>query len=294
MPPAPGQEFAKPADAPKPATFDWKFGWEAAKGSVAVIAAVFSFYATYYSSRNSETLNTLKLQLESRAQQSALDIRVYELVEKALSLEGAAAKGHGVAAAALINALTLPPLRDQLLNALRVASKDEALIKELDATLQFDAQSDDGRSPSSGGAPGQSSSRDDTAPTLISALVPQLLAQGASGLPGPLKGHRIDLLYCESQANASMTEARRKRAEAAAARLKTGTNDFSVQVRKLPAFVQARPEYQSAADEIRYSDQPRDLDAARFLGKIVGIQDNPRKNTVKQSANYLSVFFCGS
>jgi hypothetical protein len=283
------------AETSKPAMFDWKFGWEALKGSAAAIAAVFSLYASYYASRNAEALNTLKLQLESRAQHSALDIRVYELVEKALSLEGAAAKGHGVAAAALINALTLPPLRDQLLNALRVASKDEALIKELDATLQFDAQSDDGRSPSTGGAPGASSSRlDQTAPALFSALVPPLLAQPASGLPGLLKGHRIDLFYCESQANANITEASRKRAEAAAARLKTGTNDINVQVRKLPTFVQARPEYQSAADEIRYGDQPREIDAARFLGKVVGIRDNPRKTIVKQSANYLSVFFCGS
>lgn len=295
MPPTPSQEFAKPADAPKPATFDWKLGWEALKGFAAAIAAVFSLYATYYSSQNSQTLNTLKLQLESRAQQSALDIRVYELVERALSLEGAAAKGHGVAAAALINALTLPPLRDQLLNALRVASKDEALIKELDATLQFDAQSDDGRSPSTGGAPGEPSSRlDRTEPSLFPALVPRLLAQGASGLPGPLKGHRIDVFYCESQASASVTEARRKRAEAAAARLRTGTNEISVQVRKLPSFVQARPEYQSAADEIRYGDQPRELDAARFLGKVVGIRDNPRRANSKQPSNYLSVFFCGS
>jgi len=282
------------ADASKSATLDWKFGWEALKGLTTTIAAVFSLYATYYASRNSETLNTLKLQLESRAQQSALDIRVYELVERALSLEGAAAKGHGVAAAALINALTLPPLRDQLLNALRVASKDEALIKELDATLQFDAQSDDGRSSSTGGAPGESSSRlDSTPPTFFPALVPRLLAQPASGLPGPLKGHRIDLFYCESQANASITEARRKRAEAAAARLKTGTNEIIVQVRKLPSFVQARPEYQSAADEIRYGDQPRELDAARFLGRTVGIRDSPRRAN-KQPSNYLSVFFCGS
>jgi hypothetical protein len=294
MPPTPGQEFAKPADAPKPATLDWNFGWEALKGITTTIAAVFSLYATYYASRNTETLNTLKLQLESRAQQSALDIRVYELVERALSLEGAAAKGHGVAAAALINALTLPPLRDQLLNALRVASKDEALIKELDATLQFDAQSDDGRSPSTGGAPGEPSSRlESTPPALFPALVPRLLAQPASGLPGPLKGHRIDLFYCESQANANITEARRKRAEAAAARLKTGTNEIIVQVRKLPSFVQARPEYQSAADEIRYGDQPRELDAARFLGRVVGIRDNPRRAN-KQPSNYLSVFFCGS
>jgi len=280
------------ADASKSATFDWKFGWEALKGSAAAIAAVFSFYATYYASRNSEALNTLKLQMESRAQQSALDIRVYELVEKALSLEGPAAKGHGVAAAALINALTMPPLRDQLLNALRVASKDEALIKELDATLQFDAQSDDGRSPSTSGAPGASSSRfDRTEPALFSALVPTLLAQS---LPGPLKGHRIDLFYCESQANANITEARRKRGEAAAARLKTGTNEINVQVRKLPAFVQARPEYQSAADEIRYGDQPGEIDAARFLAKAIGIRDNPRKANSKQAPNYISVFFCGS
>jgi len=279
----------------KSATLDWNFGWEALKGSAAAIAAVFSFYATYYSSRNTETLNTLKLQLESRAQQSALDIRVYELVEKALSLEGSSAKGHGVAAAALINALTLPPLRDQLLNALRVASKDEALIKELDDTLQFDAQSDAGRSPGTSGAPGEPSSRlDSTQPTLFPALVPRLFAQGASGLPGPLRGHRIDVFYCESQASAGTTEARRKRAEAAAARLRTSTNEISVQVRKLPSFVQARPEYQSAADEIRYGDQPREVDAARFLGKIIGIRDNPRKANGKPSANYLTVFFCGS
>ena len=176
-----------------------------------------------------------------------------------------------------------------------MASKDEALIKELDATLQFDAQSDAERSSGTSGAPGESSSRlDSTLPTLFPGLVPRLLAQSASGLPGPLRRHRIDVFYCESQASAGMTEARRKRAEAAAARLKTGTNEISVQVRKLPSFVQARPEYQSAADEIRYGDQSGELDAARFLGKVVGIRDNPRKANSKQTSNYLSVFFCGS
>ncbi len=296
MPSIPGQDLGKTADSSKPATLDWaKFSWEALKGVAAGIAAVFSLYATYYSSRNADALDRVKLELDTRAQQSALDIRVYELVEKALSLEGAAAKGHGVAAAALINALTLPPLRDQLLNALRVASKDEALIKELDATLQFDAQSDAGRSSGTSSSPGESSSRlEGRASPVFPALVPRLLAQGASGLPGPLKGHRVDLFYCESQANGSITEARRKRADAAASHLKTNNNEITVQVRKLPTFVQARPEYQSAADEIRYGDQPREIDAARFLGKIVGIRENPRKVTMKQPANYLSVFFCGS
>ena len=56
MPPAPNQESAKPADAAKPANVDWKIGWEALKGSAAAIAAVFSLYATHYSSRNTETL----------------------------------------------------------------------------------------------------------------------------------------------------------------------------------------------------------------------------------------------
>ena len=276
------------ADAP---TLDWaKFGWEAAKGIAVAIAAVYSFFANQHSTQNADALAKLKLDSDSRAQQSALDIKVYELVEKALSLDGPSARSHGVAAAALINALTAPPLRGQLLNALRAGATDKTLIQELDDAQTFDSQSYPVVTPTSGAADaGHTSRLRDDVEKFIQAFVPHLLAQG---LPGALKGYHVDILYCEGQ-SAAQTDARRKRAQAASDRLKPAGSDIIVRVRSLPTLVQARPEYKSVADEIRFDDEPAEREAAKLLATIGGIRpDSMRKANRAKTPGYISLFYC--
>src|SRR5262249_37170880 len=161
----------------------------------------------------------------------------FELLEKTISLEGAAAKGHGVAAAAIINALTAPPLRDGFLNALYAASKDEALLKQLDEAKEFDAQ---GAAEPRRDAPapqGRSSRlQGSRGVDFWNALAPRLEAAAQAG---PLKGYRVDIFYCEAQVNPSVTEGRRKRAQAAADQIKKATGgDVTTAVRLLPMLVQ--------------------------------------------------------
>jgi hypothetical protein len=269
---------------------DWsRFLWEMAKGCALAIAAVYSFWANQQSEKNSQALASLKLAADSRAQQFELDIKVYELVEKTLSLDGPAARGHGVAAAALINALTNPPLRSQLLNALRVGSKDPGLIKELDDTLEFDASEGAPGGPPAA-EPGRTSQLDRGPAHWIDAVIPPLLAQS---LPGALKGYRIDIFYCEGSSPAT-TAARKNRAQAASDRLKPAGTDVTVRVRNLPTLVQARPGYKSVADEIRYNDDPKEVDAAKLLAAKIGISaEHVRKIDYKTPA-YLSVFYCAN
>ena len=278
-----------------PQKFDWiNLGWEVIKGIAVAIAAVFSFWASQKSGLNSDALEKLRIGLASRAQQSELDIKVYELVEKALSLEGTAARGHGLAAAALINALTVPPLRDQLLNALRAGSKDEALIKQLDDTLKFDDLEGDlgpGPAPTSRAAdPGRTSRWDRDASYLTDALnlVAPVLAQA---LPGALKGYRVDIFYCETQSSA-VTEARRQRALRASERLKPSGADVIVRVRNVPTLVQARPGYKSVSDEIRFNDQPKERAAAKQLATTIGIRPENLRKIDSQTLGYISVFYC--
>ena len=279
----------------KDATLDWsKFIWEAFKGVIAGAAAVFAFFANQQSAKNSEALDTLKYQSEARAQQSALDIKVFELLEKTLSLEGAAAKGHGLAAAAIINALTAPPLRDGFLNALYAASKDEALLKQLDEAKAFDAGSVS-ETRTEAPAPQAQSSRLDQPRglDLWNALAPRLEAAEQAG---PLKGYRVDIFYCEVQVNSAITEGRRKRAQAAADSIKRAAgNDVTTAVRLLPTLVQARSEYRSVADEIRYNEELRQGDAARTLAKFANIRpENVRRTTTSRQTSYLAIFYCGA
>ena len=118
-----------------------KFGWEAVKFVVLGLASVFSFYASQHSERAKQQAETANHLLAERSQQSQLDLKAYELVEKALSLDPVARKTHARAAAAIVNALTLSPLRDDLLGALRAGISDPELIKELDDARRFDADS---------------------------------------------------------------------------------------------------------------------------------------------------------
>src|SRR5439155_24110904 len=88
--------------------------------------------------KNTSEIEKLKLAVSQRALQAELDIKAYELVEKTLSLDAAAMRAHGPAAAAIINALTVPPLREGLQNALRAVVTDTMLLKQIDDARQFD------------------------------------------------------------------------------------------------------------------------------------------------------------
>ena len=277
-----------------PPKLDWmKFWWEAAKGVALGVAAIFSFAANQQSQLNANALEKLKLAANERAQQAQLDIKVYELVEKALSLDAVAARGHGVAAAAIINALTNPPLRSQLLNALRAGSRDETLIRQLDEARQFDLESESAHTP----APA-ARSEDSThtrrfvqgATFLSDILIAPARAQ-ASASPGALKGYRVDIFYCEAESRA-VTDARQKRAENAGEQLRRSGIDVKLQVRRLPVLVQARPGYQSVSDEIRFNDLGNEREAATQLARAIGIRAEDTHRIDYPTPGYISVFYC--
>lgn len=271
-------------------TDGFKFLWEIMKGIAVGIAALYSFWANQQSVGNAAALEKLKLDASNRAQQSELDLKVYDLVEKALTLEGPAARSHGLAAAALINALTVAPLRGELLSALRAGSNDPDLNKQLDAALQFDMADDPGLSNEPGGppAPKRSSSVEHGLDSVGRLLVAPVAAQG---LPGALKGFRIDIFFCEAR-SAALTDARKKRAQAAADRLKPVGTDIVVRVRNLPLLVQARAGYKSVDDEIRFSTQGNAREAAALLAVVLGTAPQHVHPVASEAVNYLSVFYC--
>src|SRR5262249_51149341 len=86
------------------------FAWEATKFILIGLASVFSFFASESSEKAKLQAETANRTLAERSQQSQLDLKAYELVEKALSLESVARRAHARAAAAIVNALTRPPL----------------------------------------------------------------------------------------------------------------------------------------------------------------------------------------
>src|SRR5262245_41020460 len=134
-----GEQSSKRSQSSSDATLDWaKFTWEAFKGIIAGAAAVFAFFANQQSIHNADALKELELRAKQQLEQHELELKVFDLLEKTLALEGAAATGRGLAAAAIINALIPPPLRDGYLNALYAGSKDEALIKQLDDIKKLD------------------------------------------------------------------------------------------------------------------------------------------------------------
>ena len=103
-----------------PPRFDLaKFFWEVTKGVALGIAAVFSFFSNQGAEQAKLAAEETKRVVEVRSQQAQLDIKAYELVERALSLEPAKRQQQALAAAAIVNALTHPPLRDGLQGALR-------------------------------------------------------------------------------------------------------------------------------------------------------------------------------
>src|SRR5882672_3766355 len=111
----------------------YKFSWEVVKGVALAVIGRLSFLA----SQNSQKA---RVAATERAKQSELDINAYELVEKALSQDPKTGTGHGIAAAAIVNAITKPPLQNELQNALRAGIKDPTLLQKLDNALQFDRE----------------------------------------------------------------------------------------------------------------------------------------------------------
>jgi hypothetical protein len=266
----------------------FKFLWEIVKGIAVGIAALYSFWANQQSASNAAALEKLRLDASTRAQQSELDLKVYDLVEKALTLEGPTARSHGLAAAALINALTVAPLRGELLSALRAGSTDPELNKQLDDALQFDAADDPGLSSEPSAGANRGSAVDRELDAIGRLFVAPVVAQG---LPGALKGYRIDIFFCEAR-SAAVTDARKKRAQAAADRLKPVGTDIVVRVRNLPLLVQARPGYKSVDDEIRFNTQGNGREAAALLAMLLGTAPQHVHPTALETPNYLSVFYC--
>jgi hypothetical protein len=275
-----------------------KFRWEIVTGLAAAVAAIFSFLANHQSAANSQQLaenagqlEALKIQIAQKAQESDLAIKIYDVVEKALSVEGAASRGHGLAAAAMVTALTKPPLTDDLMRALRYGSQDEALQKQLAGVVDFFNDNPPGAAVDVPSTPKSSSRSDDGEPGFLALLLPRLYAAG----PAALNGYRIDLFYCEGgngKAFEALTDSRRRRADAASAKLKqAGLND--VRLRLLPTLVQARPGYQSNADEIRYENTPSETAAAKALAGILHVA-NTREVMLTKTPNYISVFYCAN
>ena len=270
---------------------DWaKFWWEAAKGITVGIAAIFSFQANQQGRHNADTLEKIKLEASERAQQSQLDLKAYELVEKTLSLDAAAVKGHGIAAAAIINALTKPPLRSDLLNALRAGSKDEKLIRQIDDAQKFDLEED--RLQSYKPSNNSTSKRVNGLGQVFDFFADNLVASAqAQNLPNSLKGYKIDIFYCEASVP-TLTDQRQNRAQEARLRLESQRVGVNVRVRLLPTLIQARPSYQSFADEIRFSDRDKERNAATQLASIVGLASENIRQIDFPSPGYISIFYC--
>jgi hypothetical protein len=270
---------------PDPAHFTWaKFAWEAAKSIVIGLAAVFSFFANQSSESAKQEAEKANRTLAERSQQSQLDIKAYELVEKALSLDAAARKAHGIAAAAIVNALTRPPLREELQNALRAGVNDPGLIRQLDDARQFDQES---YGFGASNSPAQDKRSSAPASGGLSFLNPVSIAWAAAGT---LEGYRVDIFYCEGSTPA-MTAAREARAKQASQKLQKSGVQVVARVRLLPTLVQARAGYQSFSDEIRFNGGG-EREAAQQLANIVGIDGRSVNQIEYRTPQYLSVFYC--
>jgi hypothetical protein len=244
--------------------------WEVVKFGILGMAAIFSFNASQQAEKARLEVEQARREAEQRSMQAQLNIRAYEMVEKALSLDAKLREGHAIAAAAIVNALTQPPLRVGLHNALRAVVTNPELIRKLDAAIQFDL--DELPPPPESVAPKSS---------FADFLV-------ASAWAASLRDFRVEIFYCEG-ATPAVTNARKARAEQALARVqKSGVN---ARVRLLPTLVQARPGYQSYADEVRFSAGP-ERSAAAELANIVGIKASALRAVATPTPGYLSAFYC--
>lgn len=269
---------------------EWvKFSWEAVKTAAVGLAAVFSFFANEHAKNASIEAEKAKIAIAQRSQQAELDIKAYEFVEKTLSLDPAAGKNRGPAAAAIVNALTNPPLRDQLQNALRAGTSNPVLVRQIDDARQFDLENYSLEPPKPGEPPPNRSGLLNALPP-VAGLSP-ISPASAQGTAGELKGYRVDIFYCEA-ASPSITASRKKRADDASGKLARIGSGATVRVRLLPSLVQARPGYQSFSDEIRYNDEGNEKAAAKQLARAIGIEGSKVHRIDFRTPGYISVFYC--
>jgi hypothetical protein len=268
---------------------EWvKFSWEVVKGTAVGVAAVFSFLANQNAQKASAEAENAKVAIAQRSQQADLDIKAYEFVEKTLSLDPAAGRNRGPAAAAIVNALTNPPLRDQLQSALRAVTTDPALARQIDDAKQFDLESYSQEPPKLRQPQPSRSALPDRG--LLARFSPVSLAHAQAAV-NELSGYRVDIFYCES-ASASITESRRKRAAAASQVLAKSATGVAVRVRLLPTLVQARPGYASFSDEIRFNDEGNEKAAAAQLANAIGIDPRDVHVIDFRTPGYISAFYC--
>lgn len=268
-----------------------KFLWEVIKAVVIGLAAVFSFLANQNSEKAKQAVEAAKVAAAERAQQSQFDIKAYELVEKTLILDPTTRKSYGIAAAAIVNALTKAPLRDELQNALRAGVTEPTLVRQLDDSRQFDLEN------SEFGTPAISKSTEKRSSLLGKsfALADSTLNSSAWAQPlgDSLSGYRIDILYCEAP-SATQTETRKARADDAREKLVRASLSAEVRVRLLPTLVQARPGYQSFSDEVRANDEQIEKDAARRVAEIISVRERSVHRTEGRRPKYIAVFYCAS
>jgi len=284
------EHISRSTSSSKLEALDWlKPYWEFSKTVAIGVAAVFSFFASQTAEKIKLTTDQAKLAMEQRSQQSVLDIKAYELVEKTLSLDPASRKEHGIAAAAIVNALTKPPLLDGLQRALRAGIGDPELTRKLDDAQKFDLENYPTDLPDADfSAQGQSALFGRALAIAGNTLVTSAWAQADSGT---LKGYRVDIFYCEA-ASPSKTAARKARADEAFKKLNNSNSGVEVRVRLLPSLIQARPGYQSSSDEIRFNNEGNEREAASDLAKIIGIKADAIRPIDYRTSGYISAFYC--
>jgi hypothetical protein len=272
--------------------------WEIVKFLLTGAAAAVAFWAkqdsaraTQDSARATQQTESLKVAINQQGQRSQFDIKAYELVEQTLTLGASAQKAHGIAAAAIVNALTLPPLRDELQNALQAGLTDSNAQRRLADARRFDAEGlDFGPTATDTSSQTQSSLLPDSSSDVAFSFITP-----AWGQPAPaavLTGYRIDILYCEAS-SPGRTTARQKQAKRAYDALTKHVKGASLRVRLLPRLVQARPEYQVFADEVRPNDTSVDREAAGLVADLIGIRRISVQRGKTEPQKYMAVLYCG-
>lgn len=252
------------------------FGWEVLKGLGVAAAALLSFWANQSANEAKVAIDAARVKLDEQGQQYQVDLKVYELVERAIAKQKADDDRQERAAAAMVESLTREPLRSDLKNVLRAHTADKDLIRQIDNANQFDTEDPLPTRQGHGAAAGVSGF---AALPLASAH-----AQAAN-----LRAFNVDILYCESR-DPGTTAARRLKAEEFRNALGGTTN---IRVRLLPTLVQARRGYQSALNEVRARlDQPDDLAAAKLISTRLRLEQPSSLQIDAKRKAYLVVFVC--
>ena len=252
------------------------FGWEVLKGIGVAVAALLSFWANQSANEAKVAIDAARVKLDEQGQQYQVDLKVYELVERAIAKQKADDDRQERAAAAMVESLTREPLRSDLKNVLRAHTVDQELIKQIDRANQFDAEDALPVKPQPGAKMGLSGFTD-------------LPLSSAFAQTVDLKAFHLDILYCESR-DTDKTEERRIKAEEFRNALGGTAN---IRVRLLPTLVQARRGYQSASNEVRARiDQPDDLAAAKLISTKLRLEQATNLQIDARRKSYLLILVC--